>query len=127
MDLRRPTPIGAHIGEVFQQLEWGHGYDHNFVVDGRPGVLRPSAWARSGATGVVLEMETTSPGVQFYTANFVEEGRRGKAGAVYGFRHGFCLESQHFPDSPNQPRFPSCILKAGERYSQTTRFCFSQG
>ena len=127
MDLRRPTPIGAHIGEVFQQLEWGHGYDHNFVVDGRPGVLRPAAWARSGATGVVLEMETTSPGVQFYTANFVEEGRRGKAGAVYGFRHGFCLESQHFPDSPNQPRFPSCILKAGERYSQTTRFCFSQG
>ena len=125
MDLRRPTPIGAHISEPFQQLEWGHGYDHNFVVDGQPGVMRPAALARSGATGIVMEVETDCPGVQFYTANFVEDGRKGKEGAVYGFRHGFCLETQHFPDTPNQPGFPSCTLRAGERYDQTTRYRFS--
>ncbi len=125
MDLRAFTPIGAHIGASFQQLEWGHGYDHNFVVDGQPGVLRPAAAARSRATGVVMEVETDSPGVQFYTANFVEDGRKGKNGAVYGRRHGFCLETQHFPDTPNQPEFPSATLKAGKNYDQTTRFRFS--
>ncbi len=125
MDLRAFTPIGAHIDEPFQQLEWGHGYDHNFVVDGRPGVMRPAAQARSRATGVVMEVETDSPGVQLYTANFVEDGRKGKGGAAYGFRHAFCLETQHFPDTPNRPNFPSATLKAGERYRQTTRFRFS--
>lgn len=126
MDLRDFTPIGAHINEPFQQLEWGRGYDHNFVVDGQPGVMRPAAMARSRAAGVVMEVETDSPGVQFYTANFVEDGRKGKGGAVYGFRHGFCLETQHFPDTPNQPAFPSATLRAGARYSQTTRFRFSR-
>ena len=125
MDLRRPTPIGAHIDEPFQQLQWSRGYDHNFVVDGQPGVLRPAARAYSGASGIAMEVETTSPGLQFYTANFIDPGRRGKAGAVYGPRHGFCLETQHFPDAPNQPGFPSCILSAGEKYSQTTRFVFT--
>ena len=127
MDLRTSGPIGARIDEPFQQLIWGRGYDHNFVVDGQPGALRPAARAFSRTTGVVMEVETTSPGVQLYTANYVEEGRRGKGGAVYGFRHAFCLETQHFPDSPNQPAFPSCILRAGERYEQTTRFVFSLG
>lgn len=125
MDLRQPTPIGAHIDEPFQQLVWGHGYDHNFVVDGQPGVMRPAAEARSRATGVVMEVETDCPGVQLYTANFVEDGRKGKGGARYGFRHAFCLETQHFPDTPNQLAFPSCTLKAGARYDQTTRFRFS--
>lgn len=125
MDLRVFTPIGAHIGECFQQLEWGRGYDHNFVVDGQPGTMRPAAAARSRATGVVMEVETDSPGAQFYTANFVEDGRKGKGGAAYGFRHGFCLETQHFPDTPNQPDFPCATLKAGGRYDQTTRFRFS--
>lgn len=125
MDLRRPTPIGAHIDEDFQQLVWGHGYDHNFVVDGQPGTMRAAARAYSGATGVVMEVETDSPGVQFYTGNFVEDGRKGKGGAVYGFRHGFCLETQHYPDTPNQPGFPSATLKAGTQYEQTTRFRFS--
>ena len=125
MDLRASAPIGARIGEDFQQLVWGRGYDHNFVVDGQPGVMRPAAVARSRATGVVMEVETDSPGVQFYSANFIEDGRKGKGGAVYGFRHAFCLETQHFPDSPNQPAFPSCILRAGEEYDQTTRFRFS--
>lgn len=125
MDLRVPGPIGARIEEPFQQLVWGRGYDHNFVVDGRPGTLRPAARAASRTTGVVLEVETTSPGVQFYTANYVEEGRRGKNGAVYGFRHGFCLETQYFPDAPNRPAFPSATLRAGEAYDQLTRFRFS--
>ncbi|WP_251319273.1 aldose epimerase family protein [Flintibacter muris] len=126
MDLRALTPIGTHIDEPFQQLEWGHGYDHNFVVDGQPGAMRPAAMARSRATGVVMEVETDSPGLQFYTANFVEEGRRGKEGAVYSFRHGFCLETQHFPDTPNQPAFPSATLRAGAKYDQTTRFRFTR-
>lgn len=125
MDLRKAAPIGARIDEPFQQLVWGHGYDHNFVVDGQPGVMRPAARAASQDTGVVMEVETDSPGVQFYTANFVEQGRKGKGGAVYGERHGFCLETQHFPDTPNQPSFPCATLRPGERYHQTTRFRFS--
>lgn len=125
MDLRSPIPIGARIGESFPQLEQCGGYDHNFVVDGQPGVIRPAAVVRSGTTGVVMEVETDSPGVQFYTANFLEERRKGKQGAVYGRRHGFCLETQHYPDAPNQPAFLSAALKAGERYDQTTRFRFS--
>lgn len=125
MDLRTSGPIGARIDEPFQQLIWGRGYDHNFVVDGQPGALRPAARAFSRATGVVMEAETTSPGVQLYTANYVEEGRRGKGGAVYGFRHAFCLETQYFPDTPNQPAFPSATLRAGAKYDQLTRFRFS--
>ena len=124
MDLRQPVPIGRHIGEPFQQLIWGRGYDHNFVVDGQSGSLRPAARAVSRVTGITMEVDTTCPGIQFYTANFIEEGRKGKDGAVYGFRHAYCLETQHFPDSPNQPEFPSCILRAGERYDQRTRFAF---
>lgn len=125
MDLRHPTIIGARIDGAFPQLEQCGGYDHNFVADGRPGVLRPAAVVRSGATGVVMEVETDSPGVQFYTANFLKEGRKGKQGAVYGRRHGFCLETQHYPDTPNRPAFPSAVLKAGERYDRTARFRFS--
>lgn len=125
MDLRAPTPIGAHIDDSFIQLRQAGGYDHNYVVDGSMGVLRPAAWARSPRTGIVMETETTLPGVQLYTANFVEQGRPGKGGAAYGPRHAFCLETQFFPDSPNQPAFPSCILRAGERYEQVTRYGFS--
>lgn len=72
-----------------------------------------------------MSTETTLPGIQFYTANFIEQGRPGKGGTVYGPHHAFCLETQSFPDSPNQPRFPSCILRAGERYDHTTRYVFS--
>lgn len=125
MDLRSPTPIGAHIEDPFQQLEWGSGYDHNYVVDGPFGLLHPAAWARSAASGIALQVDTTLPGLQFYTANFLEAGRRGKEGAVYAPRHAFCLETQFFPDSPNQPAFPSAILRAGEHYDHITRFCFS--
>lgn len=125
MDLRLPTPIGTHIDEPFQQLIWGKGYDHNFVVDGQTGVLRPVARVWGKTSGVAMEVKTTSPGVQLYTCNFIEEGRKGKGGAVYGPRCACCLETQHYPDSPNQPSFPSVILKAGEKYGQITRFVFS--
>lgn len=125
MDLRRPTQVGAHIEEPYVQLLRGKGYDHNYVVDGAQGTLRPAAWARSAATGIVLEVETTLPGIQFYTGNYIEEGRPGKGGAAYGPRHAFCLETQYYPDAPNQPAFPSSVLRAGQRYDHTTRFLFS--
>ena len=124
MDLRILTPIGACIDKPFIQLIQGRGYDHNYVVNGPLGQLRPAAQARSAATGIKMDVETTLPGVQFYTANFLEEGRAGKQGAVYAPRHGFCLETQFYPDSPNQPGFPSCILKAGDTFAQETRFVF---
>ena len=125
MDFRTPTPIGARIEDDFEQLKLGHGYDHNYVVDGPVGTLRPAARAFSSKTGIVMETETTLPGMQLYTANFLPEGCPGKGGASYGPRHAFCLETQFFPDSPNQPAFPSTVLRAGERYDHTTRFRFS--
>ena len=125
MDFRTPTPIGARIEDDFEQLKLGHGYDHNYVVDGPVGTLRPAARAFSSKTGIVMETETTLPGMQLYTANFLPEGCPGKSGASYGPRHAFCLETQFFPDSPNQPVFPSTLLRAGERYDHTTRFRFS--
>lgn len=124
MDLREPTPIGAHIGDPFDQLRQAGGYDHNYVIDGEMGSLRPFARCRSPRTGIVLLGETTMPGVQFYTANFLQEGRRGKDGAVYAPRHAFCLETQFYPDAPNQPRFPSPVLLPGQESVQITRFAF---
>lgn len=125
MDFRTPTPIGARIEDDFEQLKLGHGYDHNYVLDGPVGTLRPAARAFSSKTGIMMETETTLPGMQLYTANFLPEGCPGKSGASYGPRHAFCLETQFFPDSPNQPVFPSTLLRAGERYDHTTRFRFS--
>lgn len=124
MDLRRRGPIGARIDEPFLQLVHGRGYDHCYVVDGPEGALRPAAWACSPASGVVMEVETTMPGVQFYTGNYYP-ARPGKGGCPNGPRHGFCLETQFFPDSPNRPEFPSAILRAGEEYDHTTRFIFT--
>lgn len=125
MDFRQPARLGARIDEPFVQLVQGRGYDHNYVVDGPQGTLRPAARAHSDATGITMETETTLPGVQLYTANYIDQGRPGKGGAVYGPRCAFCLETQFFPDSPNQPKFPSAILRAGEQYDHTTRFRFS--
>lgn len=126
MDLRQFTSIGARIDEPFAQLEWGHGYDHNFVIKGDAGALRPAARARSPKTGIAMKVDTTMPGVQFYTANYVEEGCPGKEGSSCGPRHAFCLETQFFPDSPNRPNFPSCVLRAGEPREDITRFAFSR-
>lgn len=126
MDMRTPTPIGEHIHEDFPQLIYAKGYDHNYVVDGNPGSLRPVAMACSAATGITLRAETTLPGVHFYTANYLPEGRLGKGGCSYHPRQGFCLETQFFPDSINQPDFLSPVLKAGEVYDHRTLFRFSR-
>lgn len=124
MDLRTPVALGAHIDEDFPQLRWGKGYDHNYVINGDMGTLRPAARAFSERTGIVMEAETTLPGLQLYTANYLSD-RAGKNGARYGERHAFCLETQFFPDSPNQPAFPSAVLRAGDTYEHMTRFVFS--
>ena len=99
-------------------------YDYSYVIEGDPGTLRAAAEAFSAQTGIRMRVETTSPGIQFYSGNYLTE-RRGKMGARYDARYGFCMETQFFPDSPNQPTFPSAILKAGESFDQTTRFLFS--
>ena len=124
MDFRSSTPIGERVEEPFAQLRQAKGYDHSYVVDGTPGTLRAAAEAFSTRTGIRMRVETTSPGVQFYSGNYLTE-RSGKGGARYAARYGFCMETQFFPDSPNQSAFPSAILKAGESFDQTTRFLFS--
>lgn len=124
MDLRTPISIGTHIDDSFVQLKQSGGYDHNYVVDGECGVLRPAASAASLQTGISMTIETTYPGMQLYTANFLEEKRPGKNGVTYGPRQAFCLEAEYFPDSPNHEAFPSAILKAGERYEHITRLVF---
>ncbi|MDP9349623.1 MAG: galactose mutarotase [Gemmatimonadota bacterium] len=115
-DFRRPAPIGARIGVDHAQLARAGGYDHNFVLSGGAGEMRLAARVHEPTTGRVLELHTTEPGVQFYSGNFLDGTVRGKEGVYYGHRTGFCLEPQHFPDAPNQPAFPSTILRPGERY-----------
>ncbi len=124
LDLRQPTPMGAAIDADDPQMGFGGGYDHNFVVRGTPGALRPAARVSEPTTGRVLEVETTQPGVQFYSGNMLPDVLPGKGGQVYTKRTGFCLETQHYPDSPNKPQFPSPILRPGEHYQQTTIFRF---
>lgn len=126
MDFRSPTPIGARIGEDFPQLLQAGGYDHNYVISGNMGTLHPAARAYAPATGIAMQVETTLPGMQFYSANYLEEGRPGKGGCAYGPRHGYCMETQFFPNSPNCTPFPSPVLKAGEEYDHCTVFRFSR-
>jgi aldose 1-epimerase len=121
LDFRRPHPIGERIGADHEQLRIAGGYDHNFVLDGRGGA--PVARLRDPGSGRVLEVFTTEPGMQLYTGNFLEA--TGKHGHRYGPRSGVCLETQHFPDAPNQPGFPSTILRPGEVYRSRTEFRFS--
>jgi aldose 1-epimerase len=123
-DFRKATAIGARLETNDAQMALGGGYDHNFVVDGTPGVLRAAARVTEPGSGRVMEVLTSEPGVQFYTGNHLS-GTVGKGGKAYGPRSGFCLETQHYPDSPNQPLFPSTSLQPGERYRSTTVFRFS--
>mgnify|MGYP002510117601 CR=1 FL=1 len=125
MDLRAIQPIGARIGDPFDQLTMAGGYDHNWVINGWDGALRRAATAYAPDTGINLWVITDLPGVQFYTGNFIEGCPAGKGGAVYGNRHGFCLETQFFPDTPNKPGFPSCVLRAGEQFTSKTSYVFS--
>jgi aldose 1-epimerase len=123
-DFRTPTPIGARIDADHEQLRKGRGYDHNFVLRRSGDGLVRAARVVEPRSGRTLEVLTTEPGLQFYSGNFLDGSIRGKAGHVYGPRSGFCLETQHFPDAPNQPRFPSTILRPGARYRSTTVFRF---
>jgi aldose 1-epimerase len=123
-DFGRRTALGARIDATDPQLAIGHGYDHNWVLDGPPGVLRRVARAYCRATGRALDVSTTEPGVQLYTGNAIPVGVPGKRGATYGPRSGFCLETQHFPDSPNKPQFPSTRVAPDRPYRSTTVFRF---
>jgi len=124
-DFRKPVAIGARIDAADEQLRFGGGYDHNFVLRGKAGELRPAARVVEPKSGRVLEMLTTEPGVQFYTGNFLDGSVVGESGRPYVKRAGFCLEAQHFPDSPNQKTFPSVVLRPGQVYRQTTVYRFS--
>lgn len=124
-DFRNPHTIGERIDSAHEQLIIGGGYDHNYVVAGEPGTLRPVARVTEENSGRVLDVLTTEPGVQFYTGNVLDGSIVGKGGAVYRKRHGFCLETQHYPDSPNKPQFPPTLLRPGDIYQSTTIFRFA--
>lgn len=124
-DFRNPKPIREDIGKDHQQLTIGGGFDHCWVLNDQDGGLRLSATAYHAKSGRLLEVLTTEPGVQFYTANFLNGTLPSKNGGTYGQRSGFCLETQHYPDSPNRPSFPSVLLSPGETYSSQTTFRFS--
>lgn len=125
LDFTQPVPIGERINAEHEQLKRGSGYDHNYVLNSQDGSLALAARVVAPESGRVMEVYTTEPGVQFYSGNFLDGTITGKQGKVYQKRFGFCLETQHYPDSPNQPDFPSCILKPGEKYYQKTVYRFT--
>lgn len=125
LDFRKPTPIGDRIDAPDPDLRIGSGYDHNFVVPNWTGTLERVAEVHEPTSGRTLTVSTTEPGLQFYSGNHLR-GVRGKGGRVHSAREGFCLEAQHFPDSPNQPNFPTTLLLPGQTYHQTTEYAFSR-
>jgi aldose 1-epimerase len=130
LDFTRPRPIGERADEPWQQFEQTHGYDHNWILDKAPGEYALAASIYDPLSGRRMDVLTTEPGLQFFGGNgFTGEAPRdiGKAGAVYGHRAGFCLEPQHFPDSPNKPLFPSTVLRPGERFSGKITYRFGIG
>jgi aldose 1-epimerase len=123
MDFTRPAPIGARLDAADEQLRRANGgYDHCWALDSGGGALALAAEVFEPASGRTLQVLTTQPGVQFYTGNFLDGRITGKGGRAYAKHAGFCLETQHFPDSPNQPAFPTTVLRPGETYRQTTIF-----
>lgn len=126
-DFTTAKAIGHDIDQQNEQLVFGLGYDHNWILNkgGKEGELSLAAQVHEPSSGRVMEIYTTEPGIQFYCGNFLDGRLKGKSGKPYVHRGGFCLETQHFPDSPNQPNFPSTILKPGETYESKTVFKFS--
>jgi aldose 1-epimerase len=124
-DFTTPHAIGARIDRADRQIEYGHGYDHNFVLNKPLGAFGVAATAYDPSSGRVLTVSTSEPGVQFYTGNFLDGSVHGKGGQAYQRRSALCLETQHYPDSPNHPAFPSTVLEPGPRYETTTVFAFS--
>jgi len=126
LDFTKPTSIGARINSDDEQIKLGGGYDHNWVVNqATPGQLTHAATVTEPTSGRVMEVWTTEPGIQFYTGNFLDGSITGKGGWTYQARNGFCFEPQHFPDSPNQPSFPTTVLKPGQTYQNTIIYKFS--
>ncbi|HEY6092970.1 MAG TPA: aldose epimerase family protein [Gemmatimonadales bacterium] len=126
-DFRTPAAVGARIDAANEQLGFGHGYDHNWVLDQpRPGILSHAARLVDPVSGRAIDVSTTEPGIQFYAGNFLDGTIKGKGGQVYGHRGALCLETQHFPDSPNHPNFPPTILRPGQRYQSRTIVTFSR-
>lgn len=123
-DFRRPTPIGQRIDAADEQIKLGRGYDHNFVLSKQGSGVTLAARVVEPKTGRTLEVSTDQPGVQFYSGNFLDGTVTGRGGHVYNHRNGFCLETQHFPDSPNHSDFPSAVLRPGETFRSTTVFRF---
>ena len=116
MDFRQPTAIGARVNETFEQLKYGFGYDHNWVLNAADEGLTHAATLKEPVSGRVMEIYTNEPGLQFYGGNFMDGSDVGKFGKAFSYREALCLETQHFPDSPNYPDFPSTILQAGKEY-----------
>lgn len=125
LDFRMPRQIGAHINDSFEQLELGKGYDHNWVLKNYTGKIQKAAELYDSKSGRLMTVFTDQPGLQFYSGNFLDGTIKGKHGVAYKHRTGLCLEAQHFPDSPNEPKFPSVILEPGSVYHQTTIYQFS--
>ncbi len=124
-DFRKPTAIGERVNAPDEQIKFGGGYDHNWVINKPMGELGLQARVTEPTTGRVLEVFSTEPGLQFYCGNFLDGTLKGKGGWVYQHRNGFCMEPQHYPDSPNQPSFPSVVLKPGQTYRNTIIYKFS--
>lgn len=125
-DFTQSKAIGARITQDDEQLKFGKGYDHNWVLNSpKTGALSLAAQLYEPKSGRLLEVRTTEPGVQFYSGNFLDGTAHGKEGKVYNYRTGMCLETQHFPDSPNHPDFPTTVLKPGQRFHSTTIYKFS--
>ncbi len=124
-DFNKLTAIGARINDKNEQLEIGQGYDHNFVLATGGSLAAQAVEVYEPTTGRVMEVFTDQPGVQLYTANHLDGSIIGKGGKTYNKRGGFCLETQHYPDSPNKPNFPTTVLKPGEKFQSTTIFKFS--
>jgi aldose 1-epimerase len=124
LDFRRPVPIGARLRSAHEQMRRGYGYDHNFVLNKPPGVLSLAARVHDPRSGRILEVLTTEPGVQFYTGNVLDGTMIGSSGGTYRQADGFALETQHFPDSPNHPEFPSTVLRPDETFRSTTVYRF---
>lgn len=124
-DFTAATAIGARINQDNPQLTLGKGYDHNWVLNPSGSSVALAAQLYDPASGRVLEISSTEPGIQFYSGNFLDGSMRGKSGRAYAYRSGLCLEPQHFPDSPNRPAFPTTLLKPGEHYKSTSVYKFS--
>lgn len=124
-DFRKFRMIGERINDEAEQLKFGLGYDHNFVLNNSEKKLKLAAKVKENSSGRMFEVLTTEPGIQFYSGNFLDGSITGKNNIVYNYRNGFCLETQHFPDSPNHPNFPSTVLEPGTEYTSTTVYKFS--